>query len=225
MDKITISNLVDFNRKTPKGRRTLVENLKKTKIKSEKSESGGDYWTSAVSCISKAFAAGNNIEIGEKIDELAEKIENSEAKITKAMFQRNIHILQKFEEFDFGQLKPIKFQFQKRSKKQSIVVLKKLPLYAKPNHVFLFEDNGVKKIGAIWFVAKLDGFTKDELSMITDLLYRYLEINYSAQYVIATNYCIVVDVNSINISSYAQLENKKAKSSLLQIVDEIKKLI
>ncbi len=91
MDKITISNWVDFNRKTPKGRRTLVEKLKKPKIKPENSESGGDYWTSAVSCISRAFATGNNIEIGEKIDELVEKIENREAKITKNMFQRNIH--------------------------------------------------------------------------------------------------------------------------------------
>lgn len=59
---------------------------------------------------------------------------------------QNIHILQKFEEFDFAVLKPIKFQFQKRPKKQAIVVLKKLPLYAKPNHVFLFEDNDVKKL-------------------------------------------------------------------------------
>ncbi|MGJ1414608.1 hypothetical protein [Sphingobacterium multivorum] len=225
MDKITISHLVEFNRKTPKGRRTLVEKLKKPKIKPKKSEGGGDYWISAVSCISRAFEAGNNIEIGEKIDELLEKIENSDAKITKNMFQRNIHILQKFEEFDFAQLKPKKFQLQKRSKKQSIVVLKKLPLYAKPNHVFLFEDNGVKKIGAIWFVAKLDGFTQDELSMITDILYRYLELNYSDSFEVATNFCIAFDVTTINILSYAQLGNKRIKSPLIELVNEINQYI
>lgn len=138
MDKITISHLVEFNRKTPKGRRTLVEKLKKPKIKPEKSEGGGDYWISAVSCISRAFEAGNNIEIGEKIDELLEKIENSDAEITKNMFQRNIHILQKFEDFDFAQLKPINFQFQKRSKKQSIVVLKKITIIRETKSRFSF---------------------------------------------------------------------------------------
>ncbi len=104
-------------------------------------------------------------------------------------------------------------------------MLKKLPLYAKPNHVFLFEDNGVKKIGAIWFVAKLDGFTKDELSVITDLLYRYLELNYSDSFEVAANFCIAFDVSTINILSYAQLENKKVKSPLIELVNEINQYI
>jgi len=226
MNKITITHLVDFSRKTPRGRQTLVNNLKTPKVKTATEDGGGDYWISALSCISRVFTDNTGNSIGDKIDELIDKIEVHEAKITKDMHQRNINILQGFEDFDFDTLRPpTELTYLKKPKEKSIVAIKRLPLYAKPNHVFTFNDNGKRKIGAIWFVAKLNGFAHEELTMVTELLYRYLDMNYSDKYEIANEYCITMDVNSVNSISYAQLGNKKVKSSLLQTVDEIKKLI
>jgi len=226
MNKITITNLIDFTRKTPRGRQTLVDNLKTPKLKSHVEESGGNYWVSALSCISNAYK--NNIEnlIGDKIDELINKLEDHHAKITKDMYQRNINILQDFEDFDFNRLKPhSKLLYQKKPKDKSIVAIKGLPLFAKPHHVFTFKENDITKIGAVWFVAKLRGLKYDELAMVTELLYRYLDINYSNEYEIANDYCIAVDVNTVNSMNYAQLNNKKIKSLLVRTVGEIKKLI
>src|SRR5690606_39323086 len=125
MNKITITNLVDFSRKTPVGRQTLVNNLKTPKVKATDEESGGDYWISALSCISRAFVDNRSNPIGDKIDELIDKIEVHEAKITKDMYQRNINILQNFEEFDFETLKPqTELTYHKKPKDKSIVAIK-----------------------------------------------------------------------------------------------------
>ncbi|MEN5058452.1 hypothetical protein [Sphingobacterium kitahiroshimense] len=105
MNKITVTNLVDFGRKGDKGRQTLINNLKVPKV-SNPEDGGGDYWIAALSCLARAFKDNAQNIIGEKIDELIEKIEVHEAKITKDMHQRNINILQDFEEFDFNILKP-----------------------------------------------------------------------------------------------------------------------
>lgn len=142
------------------------------------------------------------------------------------MYQRNINILQDFEGFDFNQLKPrSKLIYQKKPKDKSIVAINGLSLFAKPHHVFIFIENDITKIGAIWFVAKLRGLKYDELAMITELLYRYLDGNYSNEYEIANDYCIAVDVNTVNSMNYAQLNHKKIKSPLVQTVGQIKKLL
>lgn len=226
MNKITVTHLVDFNRKTPRGRQTLVNILKTPKIKTSDEETGGDYWISALACISKAFIDNTANLMGRKIEEVIVKLEDHPSKKVKDMYQRNINILQNFEEFNFETLMPqTELTYLKKPKDKSIVAIKRLPLHAKPNHVFTFAENGDRKIGAVWFVAKLNGFKHEELAMVTDLLYRYLDINYSDDYKIAEDFCIAVDVNTVNSISYTQLGNKKVKSPLLQTVDEIKKLL
>lgn len=223
MNKITVKHLVDFNRKTPRTRQTLVNNIKAPQIKNNDDNSGGDYWTSALSCISKAFVDNPEGLISGKIDELIAKVEMYDIQNTKKMFQQNIKILQSFEEFDFNMLKPLtKLAFLKKPKDKSIVLIHELPLFAKPQHVFTFEDNNIEKIGAIWFVAKSKGFSPHELAMITDLLYRYLKVNYSEKYEIASNYCVAIDVNGVNSISYSQVATGEIKSLLIQIVEEIK---
>ncbi|MGJ1406875.1 hypothetical protein [Sphingobacterium siyangense] len=225
MNKITVTNLVDFGRKTPKGRQTLINSLKAPKINNP-DDGGGDYWISALSCLARVFFNNSYNLIGDKIDELIDKIEDAQAKISKDMFQRNIKILQEFEDFDFNTLKPQgKLTAFKKPKDKSIVAIKRLPLFVKPHHVYSFEENEIKKIGAIWFVAKLNGFRPEELAMVTDLLYRYLDINYSDEFEVSMEYCIAVDVNTPSHISYARIENRDIKSALLPTVDEMKKLM
>ncbi len=226
MNKITIKHLVDFSRKTPRTRQTLVNNIKVPQVKKNDDNGGGNYWISALSCISRAFVENPEDLISNKIDELIAKIEKYDSQNTKKMFQQNIKILQGFEEFNFNELKPLmKLSLLKKPKDKSIVLIQELPLFAKPQHVFTFEENNIKKIGAIWFVAKSKGFSPHELAMVTDLLYRYLKINYSKNNEISYNYCLAVDVNTINSISYSQVAAGEIKSSLIQIVKEMKKLI
>lgn len=222
MEKISITNLVDFKRKTPKGRQTLVNNLKIPKIKTNDG-TGGDYWISALSTISNVFAEDNNSLINEKIDILLDKIENTTAKISKDMFQRNINILYNFEDYDFAKLKPnVDLTYLKKPKEKSILVVKDLPLYVKPHHVFTFTEDEVKKIGALWFVAKLGSFKPDELAIGTDILFRYLHTNYSDKFEIASNYCLAVDVTNLSTVSYMEIQNEEDKSTLLETLAELK---
>lgn len=128
--------------------------------------------------------------------------------------------------FDFNTLIPqSELTYLKKTKDKSIVTIKRLPVFANPHHVYTFEENDIQKVGAIWFVAKLNGFRPEELAMITDLLYRYLNINYSNKYEISMDYCIAVDVNSSNSTSYSPIENREIKSALIPTVDEMKKLM
>lgn len=225
MNTITVTNLIDFEKKGDKGKQTFVDKLKVPKV-SNPNDGGGDYWISALSCIAKAFKNNSQNVIGDKIDELIAKIETSEAKITKDMYQRNINILQDFEEYDFNTLKPpTELTYLKKPKEKSIVSIKQLPLFVKPHHVFTFEEDNVKKIGAIWFVAKLGGFIDEELAMVTDLLYRYLATNYSDKFEVSMSYTIAVDVNSQHTNSYSFIDNGEIKSILMPLINEIKKLM
>lgn len=225
MEKIAIGKLIDFGRKGQRARQTIVNNLKTPQVKKDES-SGGDYWISALSAISNAFIENKNELINEKVDKLIDKIEEAEAKITKDMFQRNINILYNFEEYDFPSLKPgADLAYLKKPKDKSIIAVNGLPLYVDPHHVFTFEEDGVKKIGAIWFVAKLNDFKPEELAMIVDILFRYLNTHYSDKFEIDTNFCLVKDVSMLNKISYTQIMNAEVRSPLKQTLEEIKELL
>lgn len=225
MEKIAIGKLIDFGRKGVRGRQTLVNNLKTPQVK-KKDSSGGDYWVSALSAISKAFIENENELINERIDELKDKIEGDKIKRIKDGYQRNIDILYNFEEYDFPSLKPgADLAYLKKPKDKSIIAVDGLPLYVDPHHVFTFEEDGVKKIGAIWFVAKLNGFKPEELAMIVDILFRYLNTHYSDKYEIDTNFCLVKDVSILNKIAYTQIMNAELRSPLKQTLEEIKELL
>lgn len=225
MEKIALGKLIDFGRKGERGRQTLVNNLKTPQVKKDDG-SGGDYWISALSAVSKAFIENKNELINKKIDELIDKIEGAEIKRIKDGYQRNIDILYNFEEYDFPSLKPTAdLVYLKKPKDKSVIAVSGLPLYVDPHHVFTFEIDAVKKIGAIWFVAKLNGFRPEELAMIADILFRYLNTHYSDKYEIDTNFCLVKDVSVLNKISYTQIMNAEVRSPLKQTLDEIKELL
>lgn len=225
MKKITIKDLVDFKRKeTIKTRQTLINNLKKPVVDRADDDGGGDYWITSLSSIRNAYSNGNNDCILTKIEELIEKVEIADSKQTKDMFQANINILNGIEDFDFSQLKPLaELSYLKKPTDKSIITINHMPFFVKPSHVFLYDD-GVKQIGAIWFVARKGGYNQDELAMVTELLYRYLRVNYSADYEVNNELCIAFDVNSGNFLTYAEIAAGVIASPLIEIVREMKRL-
>ena len=52
-------------------------------------------------------------------------------------------------------------EFYKKPDLISIIDINGLPIQAKPQHVFSFSNNENEEVGAVWFVAKLDGYKKN----------------------------------------------------------------
>lgn len=228
MNKLTVTNLVDFNRMSTRSKQTLVKSLKKPpKLKApDEDDGGGNYWVSALSCLAKTFLQKDNELLLAKIEELLGKIHDSNTARKNNTYQRNISILENFEDYDFCKLKPsATITPLKKSKDISILTLKNLQLSINPHHVYTYKDNqGVQNIGAIWFAAKLDGLDNQELSLITDLLYRYLKTNFSDNYKIVPEYCIAIDVITVKKLAYSQILTGEIESPLLAILEEIKKM-
>lgn len=222
MDKITIKNLIDFINKSERSKKTFANNLKQDK--KSKNASGGDYWISSLSTISNIFKTNNIDLIEDKIELLHNKIENSEDKRTKLMFQRNIDILYSFLDFDFQNIKPnLDLKFIKKPEIKAIIDIQGFPIHAKPNHVFTFNNNGNDEIGAVWFVAKLEGYKKHELGIFTDMLFRYLNKNYSKDYKINPSYCSAVDVSNGHDVNYKNILKYEIPILIDKTIEEIKR--
>ncbi len=164
--------------------------------------------------------------IRDKVYELEDKFENTDYQRTKTMYGRNIDILYKYEVFDFNIWKPNEqITYIKKHKSDFVLTIKGLPIEAVPHHVFSFQGDDIKEIGAIWFIAKLDGYREVELGMFTDILYRYLKNTFSKDYTLNPRYCTAVDVVNNFAVNYYQIEKGEVPSILDKTIDEIKKIM
>jgi len=223
MEKVTIKNLVDFIRKNDKTRITFMNNLKKsdTPDVEKDSESGGDYWISCTSALAHIFETNNKDFIREKNEFLQHKIDATSDLRTKDRFQKNIDLLSHFEDFDFNNIKPnYVLKYLKKSDEKAILKISGLPVHVNPNHVFTFSKNDEYEIGAVWFIAKKGGFSKTELAMFTDVLFRYLLIHYSTDFKINPNYCVAIDVYKTQLVNYKQILNNDISSNLDNAITE-----
>lgn len=225
MKKLSIKNIIEFRSKSERSQQNFVNEIKLNTEKT-KTEGGGDYWISSLSALSNSYKSNDLQLIKDKIYVLEDKFEDSEYKRTKTMYQRNIDILYNYENYDFNKWRPAKkLTFIKKHNFNSALTIKGLQIKATPHHVFSFPTDHGKEIGAIWFVAKLNGLKKDELGMFTDLLFRYLKINFSKGYNLNPLYCIAVDVvNNFDVN-YSQIQDNEITQILNSTIDQIKKLL
>lgn len=224
MRNISIKEIIEFRNKSEVSKKTFALNLKKEKEKND-SERGGDYWITSLSAISNAFKHNDNDFITDKINELEEKCEETDNKRTKDMYERNISILYRFQDFDFNKWIPQdNFTIIKKHKYDKYISVKGLQIKILPHHVFTFEKDG-ESIGAIWFIAKLGGYKESELAMFTDLLYRYLILNFSKEHNINPEFCITVDLVKMNDLNYSQIKKEQIPMYLETTIEEIKKII
>ena len=225
MKKLSIKKLVEFRRISDRSKKTFAQNLKLEKERKE-SDGGGDYWISSLSAISNSYKRNNLQFIRDKVYELEDKLESTDFQRTKTMYGRNIDILYKYEVFDFKIWKPNEqITYIKKHKSGFVLTIQGFPIEAVPHHVFSFQDEEIKEIGAIWFIAKLDGYREIELGMFTDILYRYLKTNFSKDYTLNSRYCIAVDVVNKIAVNYYQIEQGEVPSILDKTIDEIKKIM
>lgn len=225
MRKISVKDVIDFTRKSDRSKQTFAFNLKLEKER-KNLETGGDYWISSISALSNSYKLNDIQPIIDKKDELEEKYATAEYKKTKIMYKRNIDILHGCEEFDLDKWRPSqKINFIKKHRDLSILNIDGLDIQVSPNHIFTFQNGDIENVGAIWFIAKLDGYKKDELGMFTDILYRYLYAHFSNDYNINAQYCIAVDVfKGINLN-YIQFKEDGIPQILDLTIGEIKGLM
>jgi len=222
MDKITVADIVRFVRKTPASRVTFIANLKKPKIQTD--DEGGNYWIISSSTISQVFRSEELIVLDDKIESVSEKKKKATAKISKDMYQCNIDILHNAKEFDFHDLKPY-FLVNYIKSTKSILELQGVPIQVIPNHVFTFEENGIQKVGAIWFVAKKDTYRKEELAIFVHSLYQYLLNIWGDKYEVSQDYCIAFDITVGYKLNHKQIAGSEYQEFINDTLSELKKAI
>jgi hypothetical protein len=220
MQKLTAKKIIEFRRLRQARKQTFADNLKKPIAKSV---SGGDYWISSISAITNACKSNENKFIDDKIDFLFNQQKATSSKRTKDMYQRNIDILSVFKDYDFTKLKPKNItEFSTKPNTKYILIVKGLSVQVFPNHVFTYKNEQTDEVGAIWFVAQLNGFKNDELQIFSELLYKYLSANYSKKHTINANFCIAVDVVTKKEFKHSKTFNSRTESILDLTISDLK---
>ncbi len=224
MKTLTIKNLIKFREKSDKGKKFFAQNLKLDQVQ-EELEGGGNYWAICLSAIGNSYKNNDAQWVSDKIDEFEDVMKMTEYERTRMMYKRNLDILRRFEDFNFDKLRPSEnFKIVAQSRFQQVLPINGLPIKVNPSYVFTFGDKATKEIGAIWFVAQLGGFRKEELAMYTDAAHGYLKTHYS-KCVIDPKYCIAMDLFSGEIINYSQIQVGEVPKVLSSTTKEILKLM
>lgn len=225
MENVSISKLVEFRRKTERSKRTFAEKLYQLEVAKKSDDGGGDYWVRSLSAINKAYLNNNNQFIHDKIEDITDDPQNTTVNKTKTMYERNLQILHNFEEIDFIDLIPVaEFEFLEKQAKKANFDVNEFPIKIKFNQLYSFNENDTKFLGGILFVAKLGGYTKDELGIFAEAFFRYLKQKYSNGYEISKNNVKVIDVFTMNEVTFDMLENGEVPKFLESTIDAIKNL-
>lgn len=225
MQKITIKELIEFKRKiSEKSKKKFADKLKHRKEKEKTdNDGGGDYWVTSTSCIYNVFKHDSKEFYDSKIEELQSKFESVDDIRIKSMYERNINILTNFKDFDINDLRPLNIsKFETVHKDSKIVTIGNLPLYINPTLLFCHERNGKKEMGALWLIPQLEGFTKSELGMFCEMLYKFLVKNFSTDYQISEDYCVAIDTFNAQVVIYNDLLNGTIPFLINKTIDEIK---
>ncbi|MCT3728312.1 hypothetical protein HZQ82_14620 [Elizabethkingia anophelis] len=222
MKKISINNIIKFRLKSDKSQKGFLNSI--SKDIEIKAEGGGNYWVRSISAMNNAIRTNSNEPIKDKITELLDLFVPSLTKQTKDMYQRNLNILHNYEDFDFSKWLPKNYTIISKTNKKSIIYLETIPVQITPSQIYSFEKDGKEYVGAIWFVAKLDGYNITELGVFAEALFIYLSNNFDQNSTINPENCLVVDVIGEQEVNYQELVDNKITAILKPTLELIKKL-
>jgi hypothetical protein len=114
------------------------------------------------------------------------------------------------------------FKILDKANNTTIIEINKVPVQVLPNQVFCFTKNKIDYVGAIWFVAKLDGYTKAEFGIFAETLFYYLKNNFSKKYEVSPENCLVVDVLNIDEVNYKMVLDNKIPALLNETLKSIR---
>lgn len=226
MKKISVNNIIIFNQKSEKSQQTFLNFLKRKGLIQESTESsGGNYWVRSLSAMSNAFREISNEPIKHKISEIVDLFTPKLTKQTKDMYQRNLNILHNYEDFDFSKWLPEKINVVSKTSKKSIIYLNTVPVQINPSQIYTFDKDDKKCVGAIWFVARLEGYKQEELGMFAEALFIYLSNNFGDEYFISQENCLVVHVLDKKEVNYKMIVDEEIPSVFDSVLQQIKKLM
>lgn len=221
MKKISVKNIIAFRKKSDKTKKTFLKSLEK--LKAPNIDGGGNYWVRSISAISNAFSTNDNKHIKDKIKAISDDYNSSKRGQTKHMYKRNLDILYNYVDFDFSTWYPNKtFKIIDKANKKTIIEINRVPVQILPNQVFSFTKNKIDYVGAIWFISKLEGYSKAELGIFTETLFHYLKNNFSKEHEVSAEYCLVVDVLNINEVNYQMVIDEKIPAILKETLTSIR---
>ena len=227
MRKLSVKNLVDFRKRSDRGKRNFIQSIKSNKIPII-TEGGGDYWTISLSAVCNAFKQDDLQIIHEKIAEVQQKLKNSKSTGPKLMYKRNIAILQNYLNTNAKNLRPEgKLFFPKKSTGNTLLSIKGLEIEvdAKRCHAYIYGKKDEESVAAIWFIAQVNGYRIEEIGMFCEMLYKFVKHNYAKKYSLDAKYCIAVDLLSGQIVSYSQIEDGSFPQVLTSTLDAINKFL
>lgn len=225
MEKVTIKDLVDFKRKSDRAKKTLAFKIKNRKAKPKGDGDGGNWWSTSLSAIGNVFKTGDITILNDKINDLHNRYNSSDSKLTKLQYAQNIEVLQSMLEYNFDQIRPEQeFTSVKSIYEQKMIEISGFPVQAWPTTVFSFKENGEIFIGSVWFVTNKDPFKDSELGMYAEMLYRFLSKWYSSKFKVNPSYCIAVEPKRGTHVDYKMIEDGKVISILDKTLLEIKNM-
>lgn len=226
MKKISVNNIIKFRQKAEKNQQAFLNSLKRKSLVQETTEGGGgNYWVRSLSAMSNAFKEISNKPVKDKISEIVDLFTPNLTKQTKDMYQRNLDILHNYEDFDFSKWQPETAKIISKKAKKTIIYLNNVPVQITPSQIFSFEKDEKKYVGAIWLVAKLDKYKEEELGMFAEALFIYLSNNFSEEYFISQENCLVVDVLDKKEVNYKMIVDEEISSVFDSVLQQIKKLM
>lgn len=220
MKKISVKNIVTFRNKSEKTRKTFIDNLgKRNEVVSD---GGGNYWVRSLSALSNAVKEKSTEPIKEKIADILKDFRPNMIKQTKDMYERNLSILHNYEDADFSNWLPANAKILSKHSKKAIIDISGLPVQITPSQVYSFEEGDDKYVGAIWFLAKLEGFRKEELGIFAEALHIYLTANFEENHCISAKNCLIIDVLNTEDVNYQMIVDEEIPSLLLATLESIK---
>jgi hypothetical protein len=230
MKELSIKTLIRFRGlKSESSKKNFVYRLKQNEGEVEEEENydddkktGGNYWSSGLGAIHTTYKSEDTRVLKNRIAALAAKYRVERRKQTRDMHKRNIDIMTEFENVNFKEWKPTgMMEYLKTHTEDYIITIKGLKIKAKPDYVFSFKEGGVRKVGAIWFIADIKGFRNGELGMYAELLNQYLKTHHSDGHIVDPEFCIALDVVRKVDVSYAQVKSGQVPKLLMQTINEI----
>lgn len=223
MNKLKVTDLIELNGKSKEARLAFIKKITFPISSNKPKTGGGNYWVRSKSALKNAFVNDEKQIIKNKIDDINIVNQKGISNKTATMYERNISILQQYIEFDFSEWKPNnKLTFLRRTMSNSTISLGDLPLQVIPDCVFVHKEKSIKKVGAIIFITKLESYNRNELEIYCESLYQYLKYNYSKDYEIDKNYCLIVDLINMTTISHSEIAHEKVSDLIKSLLSEIR---
>lgn len=225
MYRISVKELIEFRRKSPRSKKSMANSFKKRAAPVKNPEvkgGGGDYWISCTSTIYDVIKHDDISQFDVKIETLRRKTEENPNKRTKVMFQRNVEILEKFKTFNLRILKPTgKIKHLRLLKDMKVISINGVPIYVNPTVVYQFEEDDELFIGAIWLIPQINGLNRDELTLCCETLYAFLKTHFSHTHLISDFFCVVIDAYNAQHISQNMIRENSYNLVLQRTIDEI----